>query len=206
MTTLFIRLRLNKILLALASVFALANTTFGQQEDSTSRTFMPTLQLGYVAQGTTELSGGLITQTSIEYRDISNFVFRINYDVINANMNVEYPIDTLLSFTGKTTISELIIGIGYRTRYDRHNLTAYVQPGLRFYGYPMFNSEPDGFNLAYDGRRLGVIRYSLGYEFELKPKLFLVFEGLLGQSFAKRDFWGKNQWSYGGTIGISAPL
>lgn len=44
------------------------------------RTFMPAIQMGYVNQATNELSGGLMVQTSIEYRHESNIVFRLNYD------------------------------------------------------------------------------------------------------------------------------
>ncbi len=175
-------------------------------EDDAERTFMPTIQMGYVAHGTNELSGGLMTQTSIEYRDISSFIFRINYDVFNSNMNLEYPIDSTVSFTGRTTFSEVIIGLGYRQQLQKHNITAYVQPGFRFYGYPTFNLDPNQINLDYDSRNVGVIRYSIGYEYEITPKLFFVLEGLISQTSAAKDFWVDNSWSYGATIGISAPL
>lgn len=175
-------------------------------EKDLERTFMPTLQMGYVAHGTGQLSGGIMTQTSIEYRDISRFIFRINYDAFNSNMNLKYPIDSTVSFTGRTTFSELIIGMGYRHQLKKHNITAYVQPGVRFYGYPIFNLSSNQVNLDYDSRNVGMIRYSLGYEYELSPKLFFAIEGLVGHTLAAKDFWTKNRWSYGATVGISAPL
>ncbi|MEL6675041.1 MAG: hypothetical protein AAFR61_22730 [Bacteroidota bacterium] len=167
---------------------------------------MPAIQMGFVAHGTSELSGGLMTQTSIEYRDISNFIFRINFDAFNSDMNLEYPIDSTVSFTGRTTFSELIIGVGYRQVFKKHNLTAYIQPGFRFYGYPVFTVEPNRVNLDYDRRNVGILRYSLGYEYAITPKLFLVIEGLLGHTLKATDFWAENRWSYGATVGISAPL
>ncbi len=194
------------VIVALILPFFVDGQSEIETEDDDERTFMPALQLGFVAHGTDELSGGLMTQTSIEYRDISNFIFRINYDVFNSNMNLEYPIDSTVSFTGKTSFSEVIIGVGYRRQLKKHHVTAYVQPGIRFYGYPIFNVEPGRINLDYDGRNVGMIRYSIGYEYEITPKLFFVIEGLLSHSLARKDFWLNNRWSYGATIGISAPL
>ena len=178
----------------------------GDQESEWGKTFMPSIQMGYVAHGTEELSSGLITQTSIEYRDISRFVFRINYDDFNANLNIQYPLDSSVSFTGRSTFSELIIGVGYRQKIRNHYFTAYVQPGIRFYGYPVFEFNNNDVVLDYDSRRIGTIRYSIGYEYAISPRLFIVVEGLLGHTLRIRDFWMDNRWFYGGTIGISAPL
>lgn len=175
-------------------------------EEELGRTFMPAIQMGFVAHGSEELSGGLMTQTSIEYRDISNLIFRINYDAFNSNMNLDYPIDSAVSFTGRTTFSELIIGIGYRLELNKHNLTTYVQPGIRFYGYPIFQVEPNQIKLDYDARNVGMIRYSIGYEYAITPKLFFVIEGLIGHSLKSKDFWANNAWSYGASMGISAPF
>lgn len=206
----FIHQQITWALLSVTLTLILPSVVNGQDEkevdNDNERTFMPTLQLGYVSHGTNQLSGGLMTQTSIEYRDASNFIFRINYDVFNSNMNLEYPIDSTVSFTGRTTFSEVVMGLGYRQQLQKHNLTVYVQPGVRFYGYPDFIVEPNQINLDYDSRNLGMIRYSIGYEYEITPKLFFVIEGLLSHTFAARDFWVDNRWSYGATIGISAPL
>jgi len=185
-------------------------STYGQdvpeEESDWDRTFMPALQMGYVWHGTEELSGGLMTQTSIEYRDISNFIFRVNFDAFNSNMNLQYPVDSNVTFSGRTTFSELIIGVGYRQELGKHNLTAYVQPGIRFYGYPNFTTNGQEVNLDYDSRNVGLLRYSIGYEFALAPKLFLSIEGLLSHALKSKDFWADNPYSYGATIGVSAPL
>ncbi len=111
-----------------------------------------------------------------------------------------------VTFTGRTTFSELIIGVGYRHQMAKHNITAYVQPGLRFYGYPDFTTDSTQVNLDYDSRNVGIIRYSLGYEFALLPKMFLTIEGLVSHALKAKDFWTEDPWSYGVTIGISAPL
>lgn len=178
------------------------------EEDTVSwgRTFMPAIQMGYVDHGTDQLSGGLMVQTSIEYRDVTNLVLRINYDDFNSNMDIEYPLNTNLDFTGKTSFSELIGGIGYRDKDGRHNFTGYIQGGVRFYGYPVFTNDNVQATLDYDGRNIGVMRYSLGYEFALNPKLFFTIEALTGHTLKSKDYWVENIWSYGITLGLSAPL
>jgi hypothetical protein len=197
-------------LMALATTIIFPITSYSQSNSDSigdlGRIFMPAVQIGYISHGTTELTGGLITQTSIEYRDISNFIFRVNYDVFNSNMNLKYPIDSSVSFTGKTSFSDFIVGIGYRLQRNKHNLTGYIQSGWRFYGYPTFHFENNQVNLDYDSRNIGTIRYSLGYEYAISTKLFLTIEGLISQSLKSKDFWAKNKWAYGATIGISAPL
>jgi len=200
-------IQISAILLSIL-IFPLA--VHGQEENEElsdlERTFMPAIQMGYVHHGTTELSGGLMIQTSMEYRDISNFIFRINYDDFNSNINVIYPIDEDVSFTGRTSFSELIGGIGYRHKRDKHNITAYVQPGVRFYGYPEFNVDSTQVNLDYDNRNIWMIRYSVGYEFAIAPRLFFTIEALVSHVLKSEDFWNDNPWSYGATVGISAPL
>ena len=170
------------------------------------RTFMPALQMGYVGHGTGQLSGGLMIQTSIEYRHKSNFVFRINYDDFESTMNIEYPVNPDLTFTGRMSFFELIGGIGYRDRDGKHNFTGYVEGGIRNYGYPVFTTDSLQANLDFDSRNIGIMRYTLGYEFALAPKLFLTLEALVSHTLRSKDFWADNRWSYGFTLGISAPL
>ncbi len=167
---------------------------------------MPAIQMGYVTHATSGLTGGIMIQTSLEYRDISNFVFRINYDDFNSNMNLEYPLNPDLTFTGRMSFFELIGGVGYRQKFKKHNLTAYVQPGMRNYGYPVFNLDSIQANLDFDSRSVWIMRYSLGYEFAITKKLFLTIEGILSHALEARDYWIDNRWSYGFTFGISAPL
>ncbi|MEL7529811.1 MAG: hypothetical protein AAFN10_00810 [Bacteroidota bacterium] len=195
---------------ALLFLMMLNASLIAQEEEENlsdwERTFMPAIQMGYVTHGTSELSGGLMVQTSMEYRDISNFIFRINYDELNSNMNLRYPINQDVSFSGRTSFSELIGGIGYRHQMNKHNITAYVQPGLRFYGYPIFEENNAQINLDLDSRNIGMIRYSAGYEFAIASNFFFTIEILASHVFKSKDFWIDNRWSYGATMGFSAPL
>ncbi len=203
------RFKSNRILAMILVVFTV-HTGFSQSDSSEisdlERTFMPTIQLGFVDHLTPELSGGLMTQTSLEYRDISNFIFRLNYDALNSNMRVAYPLDSNTTYTGRTTFSDLIAGVGYRIEMNKHFITNYVQAGVRFYGFPIFNQEAAIVNFDMNSRRIGLIRYSLGYEYMLAPKLFFTIEALAGYVFKPVDFWAENQLSYGISVGLSAPL
>ncbi len=84
---------------------------------------MPAIQMGYVEHGTDQLSGGLMIQTSIEFRHKSNFVLRINYDDFDSKMKIEYPVNPDFTFSWRMSFFVLICGIGYRYRDGKHNLT-----------------------------------------------------------------------------------
>ena len=191
--------------------FLLISLSIKGQSDTTQltdmqRTFMPTLQIGYVNHLSNELSAGLLTQTSLEYRDISNFIFRVNYDIFNSDMNVAYPISGDVKFTGKTTFSDVIGGIGYLLKKEKHHLTTFVQAGVRFNGYPTLTNIDGNVYLDYKSTSIGVMRYTVGYEYVINRKLLFSIEGLLSQTTNSAFFWTDNKWSYGMTIGISAPL
>ena len=170
------------------------------------RTFMPAIQMGYVAHSTDQLSGGLMIQTSLEYRDISNFVVRINYDDFKSNLELPFPVNPDLTFTGNLSFSELIGGIGYRDEVSKHIFTGYIQGGIRTYGFPIFTMDSLQTNLDFESSNVGIMRYSLGYEFALATKLFLTIETLISHTLTSKDFWADDIWSYGITLGLSAPL
>lgn len=170
------------------------------------RTFMPALQIGYVHHGAAELTGGLMTQTSIEYRHKLDFVLRLNYDNLNSNMNIDYPIDPNMTYTGAVSFTDIIGGIGFRDVDGKHNFTCYVQGGVRSYGFPTFTENNGNVSINFSSYNIGVMRYTLGYEFALTPKVFLSIEALLSHVLESKAYWNENQWSYGLTTGLSIPL
>ena len=182
-------------IILLALILALSSSLKAQHKNDTisdwERTFMPALQMGYVGHGTDQLSGGLMIQTSIEYRHKSNFVLRLNYDDFNSIMNVQYPVNQDLTFTGRMSFFELIGGVGYRDRDGKHNFTGYIEGGMRTYGYPVFTTDSTQTTLDFDSRNIGVMRYTLGYEFALAPKLFLTIEALASHTLQAKDFWAE---------------
>jgi hypothetical protein len=197
-------------LVILVIIFLTQVSVYGQEaqesDNDLKRTFMPQFQLGYALNQTEDLSGGIITQTSIEYREITNLVLRINFDIFNSSLNLKYPLNDSTSFTGKTSFSDLIGGIGYRVPLKKHNITGYLQSGIRFYGYPEFNYENNQVSIDHNSKQLGVIRYTIGYEYALNPKLFFSVELFSCNVFKAQDFWNNNLWSHGLTFGITSPL
>ena len=139
-------------------LFGFSSSLKAQHKNDTisdwDRTFMPALQMGYVGHGTDQLSGGLMIQTSIEYRHKSNFVLRINYDDFDSKMKIEYPVNPDITFTGRMSFFELIGGIGYRDRDGKHNFTGYIEGGVRNYGYPVFTTDSIQANLDFDSRNI----------------------------------------------------
>jgi len=121
-------------------------------------------------------------------------------------MNIEYPLATELTFTGNISFNEFIGGIGYRGRSGKHNFTGYLEGGIRYYGYPLFTTDGSNANINFDSRNVGTMRYTLGYEFALLPKIFLTLEALISHTLESKDYWLDNRWSYGVTLGISVPL
>ena len=131
---------------------------------------------------------------------------RVNYDDFNSEMKIKYPVDPGLTFSGRMSFFELIGGVGYRDRDGKQNFTGYIEGGIRNYGYPIFTTDSIQANLDFDSRSIGIMRYTLGYEFALTPKLFLTLEALISHTLETKDFWINNRWSYGATLGITAPL
>jgi hypothetical protein len=121
-------------------------------------------------------------------------------------MTVDYPLSPDLTFTGRTSFTEFIGGVGYRAKEGKHNLTGYIQGGIRNYGFPVFTTNSTEANFDYDSRNIGIMRYSIGYEFALTSRLFLTIETLVSHTFEQKDYWAEDRWSYGFTLGISAPL
>lgn len=199
----------NKVYIIILLLVCAVHLTAQNEKDSITdwdRTFMPAVQLGFVEHGSNQLSGGLMIQTSIEYRHESNFVLRINYDDFNSLINLAYPINPNLTYSGRMSFFEVIGGIGYRDPDGKHNLTAYLQGGIRNYGAPIFSTDSVVANIDFDTRNIGVMRYTLGYEFTLTPKLYLSIETLLSHTFQSKDYWVDNRFSYGFTVGLSSPL
>ena len=172
----------------------------------TQRIFMPALQLGYVGHLSHQLSGGIMFQTSLEYRHKSNAIFRLNYDDFNANFNIEYPLNDQIRYTGSLSFFEISVGAGLRKQFAKHNAYGLIQGGLRGYGYPQFDINEDAVNFYFTKKNATILRYTLGYEYEFFPQIFLTFESFIGHPLSAKDFWQENIFSWGITTGVSMTL
>jgi len=182
---------------------------FGQDNDTTNqdtRWFMPSIQMGYIGQSSDELSGGLLIQTSLEYRTKKHFFFRVNYDDFDTDFNLINPQNLTGNYSGKVSIAELLGGVGYRGTTEKHHFFLLVQPGFRFYGFPFITNENNNISIDLDNRNLPVMRYTAGYEYEFVDNVFAALELFAGHTLENKDYWRDQDWSWGFTVGISTTL
>jgi len=180
---------------------------FAQTNESTevsTRFFMPALQIGYINHNSDIISEGLVIQTSLEYRTKSNLIFRINYDDFSGRISINDVNNN--QYTAKVPLSELLGGIGYRHRFNKHNLFAIVQAGVRFYELPEIIELNGAITINQSGEQIVPIRYTVGYEYEFMKNVFLNLEFFVGHFAKKKNYWSNNKPFYGTTIGLSTTL
>ena len=200
---------MNKFILFSGIFITLVRFSYGQNTDEkqiSDRVFTPSIQLGYIRNYSDELSGGVFIQTSIEYQTRAGIFFRINYDDFDADYDFTQSRNSTGTLSGKVSFSELIGGLGYRQIFNKHNLLLTVQPGIRFYAYPLLNIEGENVALSSENRNVLINRYTLGYEFQIDRKAFLAVEFFAGHVWEARDFWTDNRWSTGFTVGITTTI
>lgn len=202
---------LGKSLVILLFLFLGIKSSEAQEKDTlkfVDRIFMPSIQMGYIHHLSNELSGGLFIQTSLEYQSPINLFVRINYDDFDTNYQLDNfdPQNSVNVIQGQASFSELIGGVGYRQKIKKSYILTAVQAGARFYGFPFADEENGVATIGLQGKNIPVLRYSLGYEYEVIPRVFIVVESFAGHVLQKRDYWRDTQWAFGVTLGITATL
>ena len=200
----------NRIIIQVFTIFLslfLSTEISAQTNDSTevsTRFFMPALQMGYINHNSNIISEGLIIQTSLEYRAKSNLLFRINYDDFSGRISIKDANNN--RYTAKVPLSELLGGIGYRLRFNKHNLFALVQAGIRFYELPEIIDLNVTITINQSGQQIVPLRYTAGYEYEFMKNVFLNFEFFVGHFTQEKDYWSNDKPFFGATIGLSTTL
>lgn len=170
------------------------------EESLRDRLFMPSIQMGFMEHNVSNLDAGLIIQTALEYRTKHGLIVRVNYDDFGGRLDIE-------RYSAKIPLVEALGGLGYRYTHKKHNVFVLVQTGLRFYEVPRIEELEDGsIAVRQDDRSLMPMRYTLGYEFEFEPGLYLNVEAFTGHFIEPRDYWTNDRPFYGMTFGISASL
>ena len=165
------------------------------------------IQVGYIANGTEELSGGIFAQTNIDYRSIrNNLIFRINFDGFGAAYTPKAPQTGTVSFEGDIGFTETVGGIGYKIPLKKHSILLFTQAGQRGYGYPEFNTTNGITSVKLAPHSISTIRFSIGHEFELEKHVFTSFELFWGQTLERKDYWVENPYSSGFTVGLTTLL
>lgn len=201
----------NLKLLLCAFMLGQSFLAFAQESDTvdvvTNRLFMPSIQMGYINQLSDELAGGLLIQTSLEYRIPNQVFIRLNYDDFDADFEIVDPLDIPGTVSGKVSFSELLLGVGYRIKKNNSNFVFIAQPGLRFYGFPLIvNSDNNNISIDIENRAALVGRYTFGYEYEVFPMAFLVLELFTSSAWESADYWSENRWAWGFSLGIATTI
>lgn len=187
----------------------LASQAFAQDStsvDHSQRIFMPSIQMGYVNNHADELSGGLFIQTSLEYQTPKGIFFRVNYDDYDTSYKLQNPQNELGTLNGKVSFSEFIGGIGIRKVMNKHNLLVLVQSGYRFFDTPLIVEEGNNISVVLESGNANMNRYTIGYEYEVTPKTFIILEIFGSHVWEAQDYWENNQWATGITLGVTATL
>ena len=169
--------------------------------------FLPSIEMGYAGSSASALSGGLITKTSIEFRlRNNNDIFaRINYDIINSEYTLE-NVNTTNIIKGKASFNDLLAGIGYRFGDEKFRCFLMVQPGVRFYNYPIALQQGNEITIDQSGNNIFMTRATVGLEYYFDAKTAISFDVFQNQIWEARDFWNDRGDSYGLSIGVITSL
>ena len=168
------------------------------------RFFVPAVQMGYINHNSDNISGGIMIQTSLEYRTKKHLLFRGNYDYFRGRLNLNTAINQ--TYSAKIPLSELIGGIGYRVTEERHNVFVVAQSGFRFYENPSIDNTNGNLIIDQKDAVVGTTRYTLGYEYEVFNSVYLNSEIFAGYLIQNKDFWQNSKPFYGITFGVSSKL
>ncbi len=192
------------ILPAILLCYSVANAQVKPSSEIAQRFFVPAVQMGYINHNSDNISGGIMIQTSLEYRTKKHLLFRGNYDYFRGRLNLNTAINQ--RYSAKIPLSELIGGIGYRHTEKRHNLFVVAQSGFRFYENPSIDNNNGNLNIDQKDAVVGTTRFTLGYEYEVFNSVYLNSEFFAGYLFHNKDFWQNSKPFYGITFGVSSKL
>ncbi|MEO0895357.1 MAG: hypothetical protein AAFY71_02980 [Bacteroidota bacterium] len=185
---------------------AFAQKEKAENEKIGDRFFMPSIQMGYIHHLPDELSGGLLVQTSLEYKTRRGFFFRLNYDDFDSNFELRNPQSALGVIQGNVSFTEFLGGIGYRASLKKHHFLIVLQTGRRLYSSPILTEQGNDLILELESSGINVNRYTFGYEYEIEPRVFLVLEGFASHARQAKDFWEERRGALGFTLGITATI
>ena len=115
------------------------SAAFAQTEDITSRFYFPgSLGISLPFRNIhTHLNDGLVVNTAIEYRPtyINDIFYRIDYDALSNNYISYVPTIPTNIIKGKLTTDFIVIGAGYRKKFNKWGFYGLIQPGLGIHSF-----------------------------------------------------------------------
>lgn len=168
------------------------------------RVFSPSLEIGYINHGSSNINGSLMFKSSTEYRfqNNSDFFLRLNYDSYNSKYEIHSPQQLGNILKGSVNFSDLILGPGYRHGSQKNRFFVLTQSGIKFFSYPQALQNSNIIEINLERKRTFTGRITTGYEYYINDKSALTIEGFFGHTFNERYFWQDSRSAYGISLGF----
>ena len=199
--------------LALLIVFLFPIISFAQKEPMTdeeiaSHFFMPSIEMGYIHNFTDALSGGVIVNTSLEYRIRNNndVFFRANYDTYTADYELKQENGLTSVIKGTGSFSDFLLGAGYRFGDNKFRSFVMLQAGATRYNFPTLVVDEDVISIEQSGKLLFSSRATVGFEYYFTEKSAFAIDLFQNQIWERQDFWQNSGSAVGISFGFIASL
>jgi hypothetical protein len=189
------------------SIFA-QNTQDNDEEAFGRQVFLPSIEIGYIHNNTENLTGGILTKTSIEYRVRNNndIFIRASYDTYSSDFTLTPENNLTNVIKGTASFTDVLIGGGYRFGDNKWRTFIMVQAGQKYYNYPEFVQNNNTINIEQGRRGVFSTRATLGFEYYFTEKSAVSFDFLQSQVWKTQDFWEDSGSAIGFSIGFITSL
>ena len=170
--------------------------------------FLPAIDIGYLFHQSDQLSGGIIIKTSVEYRfrSINDFFLRLNYDTHDAEFNLDDLSVTTNIIKGKASLTDLLLGVGYRLGGEKIRYILMIQPGIRLYNFPNATQDGNTIVIEQESDNVWTTRATIGLEYYLDKKAALSLDLFQSQVWQDRSVWRDHRGAFGFSVGIITAL
>jgi hypothetical protein len=153
----------------------------------------------------TKLKSGLALNIAAEYR-ISNakpFYFRLDYDVLNNNYTSYVRTLPTNIIQGKLSSNFILVGGGYRKKFDKWAIYLAVQPGLGIRSYDKAAVNENGVIISRATNDCLAAKSAVGIEYYVKSHFDVFFEPSYYKFFSRQGFNSSHSQFMGFNIGVS---
>ncbi|MEM0998778.1 MAG: hypothetical protein AAGN35_17095 [Bacteroidota bacterium] len=181
-----------------------AQDSIPEREGWDERVFGTQLEIGYVEERSSELGGGILFKTAIEYRmrRVNHLFFRFDYDDYDVDFRLNDLPGLAREISGNTSFTDLLLGVGYRGGDRTLRFTGLVQSGVKLYGMPSAEVFSGQLVISSDARAIWTGRASLGLEYYFDKNFAAAVDVFHNRVLQSRDFWEERPGAWGVSIGL----
>jgi hypothetical protein len=173
-----------------------------------NRIFLPSFDIGYIQPITDLMEGDIIVKTSIEYRIRNNndIFIRLTYDTYTSKYFLKSNNLTTNNIEGTASFSDLYIGSGYRFGDETIRFLLSVNPGIKFYEFPVAKIENDNVIIQQKSKIAFTTSFLSTLEYYFDEKSALTVSVFNNQVWEEIDFWAEGGSSIGLSLGFITAL